>query len=229
MLHGITRARYGKDNMAISNIDFPSTTGGLELKISSIIDWIDAHVSRKRRSNERIDSDFCNRTIRRILEDGDTCYMNPCLDLTTVACAVLRANSIPPVLVVQEFGPTQKYSFNRLHSAIEFSNDGKDFFLDFNQLNMVLFGSGGYHNINRTSPISSFRITRNIGLDDNPRSFLSPQVSFANFDLTPQIARIKIDNTDDTYQSYLRAMRNDGRLYLERLRGGVVISRFRKA
>ena len=176
-------------------LNLPILHGTLEEKIGSLISWIDEKVSRVQWSNDEIDDVFGRRDIRQILSDGNTCYMNPCADLSLVAYAVMKKNNMSPVMIIDELAPGD-YPFVRLHFGLEFSYDKNDYFLDFIQLNRVLLGKGIF--VNHKKDIKTLRTSKiacDISLDDNPMNIVLKEAKPKNFDLDSQLDRIKKDNT----------------------------------
>ncbi len=199
------------------DLELPILSGTLEEKVKSLIIWIDDNVSRNQWNNSAVDQNFGRRSIRKILSDGNTCYMNPCADLTFVAYAVMKNNSMNPVIVVEELAPGD-YPFVRIHFGLEFSSKKDKYFLDFIQLNRVLLGKGSFVNHKKDiSAIRTSRITCDISIDDNPTEVVEREVEPKDFNLVLQLDRLKKDNNDDTYRKYLASMPNDGRLYLEKI------------
>lgn len=198
-------------------LDIPKLEGELESIIGSLITWVDDNVERKQWSNGEIDEKFAKRSTKKILEEGHTCYMNPCLDLTLVVYEVLKVNDLNPVLVIEEL-THEGYPFNRLHFAIELTYEKETYFIDFITMNRVLLGKGQFKNY-KDGLIESLQ-TIKIADEMDPEKNLFENIPThlgrsKNFQLDLQLERLKKDNTAENYARYLSALENNNRLYLD--------------
>lgn len=193
-------------------LEIPIFEGDLEEKISQVVSWVDERVERKKWSNEEIEEKFTKRDSRQILEEGHTCYMNPCLDINLVVYEVLRTNAFNPIFVIQEL--TYNHS-NHLHFAIEFNYQEELYFLDIVAMNHVSLKKGKYHH--HKESIKSLQIIRMDGdfnPNDAPLSSIGENFKPIGFDLDLQLARLKRDNTPKTYENYLARIGDNKKLYL---------------
>ena len=60
-----------------------------------IISEVNKKVKRVYWTNEEIDKYFGRRSVEEILSSGETCFMNPCLDLTLVSSHLISKKKIP--------------------------------------------------------------------------------------------------------------------------------------
>lgn len=60
-----------------------------------IISEVNKKVKRVYWTNEEIDKYFGRRSVEEILSSGETCFMNPCLDLTLVSSYLISKRKYP--------------------------------------------------------------------------------------------------------------------------------------
>ena len=171
---------------------------------------VNQKVKRVYWTNDKIDKFFARRSAKEIITDGTTCFMNPCLDLTLVSSYFLSSNNIEHNFVIEEHLPTKEFSFNRLHFALEFQNQNKNYTLNYKRVNEVYLSEGNYagredipcvqiikipgENIN---PYKS--IYRNLGYDTLEDLIKD---KFKGYSLDSNINKLKQDNYKENYNQY---------------------------
>jgi hypothetical protein len=202
------------------------TDKGLLEKVSEIVLEIDSKVSRVRWTNEQIGQKFGKRGALKIVEEGDTCFMGPCLDLSLVAYEMLQSRGINPVFVVQELAQ-DIYPFPKMHFALEFQHASRLYFLDFKSMNKVVLRPGKFVNLregirslslarirSRLSPAKSLfeNILTGEVKEPEARELLT---RYLNCHLNVQVSRLKRDNIPKTYAEYLARLGEKRELYLD--------------
>ncbi len=178
-----------------------------------IILEVNKKVKRVYWTNQEIDKYFGRRSVQEILYSGETCFMNPCLDLTLVSSHLMSEKKIPHKLVIEEHLPSNGFDFNRLHFVIEFQNNNeqsKEYFLNYKRANEVYLLEGKY---NGRQDLPLAQILKIQGLKLNPKDpiyasfgyktleeFLKEK--FKGYSLDSNINRLKKDNSIENYQSY---------------------------
>ncbi|HVY01531.1 MAG TPA: hypothetical protein VHA12_02090 [Candidatus Nanoarchaeia archaeon] len=191
--------------------NFPMIDSQGEAFLEEVVLWTDLNIERKKWSNRDIERKLGRRTAQEVINSGNTCYMNPCLDLTLVAAATAQINGIPHTLVIEEHGPTDKFPENRLHFALEIS-EGKEIFLNYKSGNNVQIGSGKYPG---RSDIPRIQMVHLDGRDIDyslplhrslHHSSLNEALKkmFKGYNLAQQLHRLTKDNTERNYQAYLK-------------------------
>ena len=135
-----------------------------------IISEVNKKVKRVYWTNEEIDKYFGRRSVEEILSSGETCFMNPCLDLTLVSSYLISKKKIPHKLVIEEHLPSNGFDFNRLHFVIEFQNNdkqSKEYFLNYKRANEVYLLEGKY---NGRQDLPLAQILKIQGLKLNPKN-----------------------------------------------------------
>ena len=106
--------------------------------------WVDKKIKRIYWTNEEIDQWFGKRSIKEIIKNGTTCFMNPCFDLTLVSSYLLTQNNINNTLVIEEHLPTKEFNFNRLHFALDFIDKTGKYHINYKNENTVYINHGEY-------------------------------------------------------------------------------------
>jgi len=81
--------------------------------VKSIVSEVDKKVKRVYWTNEEVDKWFGKRSAKEIINNGTTCFMNSCLDVTLVSASIIYSKNIPYTLVIEEHLPTKEFKFNR--------------------------------------------------------------------------------------------------------------------
>ncbi len=96
----------------------------------------------------------------------------------------------------------------------------KKFFLDFITLNEVVLKDGEYrHEKSNIQTLQIARIENEIGFDQNMESVLREEMAdgeleLPDFSVAPILKKIIADNTDETYNVYLKKVEGNKKLYL---------------
>jgi len=202
----------------MTNIDdLPVLTNDFESLTETMIAWMNNNVKVRRWTNQRIDRDFAKRSVSKILEQGDVFYMNPCLDYSLVLVQSLNQNKIKNYILCEEEQQTN-FPFHQLHFAIQIDLDSKVYFIDFNGSTIVYAGEGIYSNPRSDIELlKSFRINSNKIKPGKNIFDIITEFDFLNFDFNKQVAKLKNDNTDETYMIYSNSLENDLSLKLKYL------------
>jgi len=187
--------------------------------INSLLEWLNSNIEKKRWDNDKLEQKFGKRSAMEILKDGDTFYMNPCLDYTLVTYEILRRNSFRPSIAIDEL--IQKlYDFHNLHFALEFKHKNQPYYLDFTQLNKVLLGRGMFSNErDDVTVFQTLRIRKELDPEKNIFENLSEyEEKLMDFRIERVLKQIKKDNTPKTYKSYLDFLGKNSGLYVEMVR-----------
>lgn len=194
-------------------------TGNLESRINQLVQWINARVHKKQWSNEEILEKFTKRSAQQILTEGDTGFMNSCSDLSLVAWALLKKNGLDPTLVVEKLKQTNyttEGGFISLHFALEFSDKGILYCLEFVWQNQVLLSKGKYtHQKTGIETLKIGRIRDDIGFNQNIQQALEDKFETSDVQLESIIAQMQKDNTPQTYTNYVARLTHEGNLYLD--------------
>jgi len=214
------------------NVEFPTLKGNVEDVVKGLVGWMDKAIQRRQWTNAEIDEKFANRTVEQILDDGNTCYMNPCFDFVQVALLALRDNGYRTTLFAEEL-EQKGYNHTRIHFALEFEIPVKDeedenkivrwdkYFIDFKSMNKVVYGDGAYttsrddvkqihrmrfpgERFNTNSPFF-------IGLGADSREDVD--TLFLDYKFAPQFERLKHDNVPGTFLKYLKCLEGNESLF----------------
>jgi len=178
--------------------------------VKNIVYKIDKKVKRIYWTNEEIDKYFAKRSAISILDSETTCFMNPCLDLTLASAAIMHSKDIPHVFVIEEHLPTKEFPFNRLHFALEFKDERKNYVLNYKTGNRVYISEGNY---NGRKDIPMAQIMRIPGKKINPYKTIYKNLGydtleeliknkFKGYSLENNLNRLKRDNSEEEYKSY---------------------------
>jgi hypothetical protein len=182
---------------------------GIELAKNIALE-VNEKVKRTYWTNEQIDKWFGRRSAKEILDNGTTCFMNPCPDLTFVSAYLMSSNNIEHNIVIEEHLPTKEFPFNRLHFALEFQDKDKKYSLNYKKCNEVHISGGNY---NGREDIPQAGIIRISGADINPYKPIHENLGyntleglikdkFIGFSLEKNLDRLKQDNSEENYRFY---------------------------
>ena len=193
-------------------LELPVFEGSQMEKVSQILDWIGKNIEKRRWTDEEIEEKFAKRSAVEILNDGHTCYMNPCGDYTFVTAEILKRNGFDVTLVIEELKRPHK-EYAEIHFAIELSMDGEHYFIEYVTLDDARFEKGLFVDRFGDKYITGEKIRvdgsrlnpfehpfRALGItyeEDLPKAFRS-------YSLRPHLEQLKKDNTDGTYEKFLR-------------------------
>jgi hypothetical protein len=192
--------------MKISN---KSYNNGIDLA-RDVISEVKRKVHRTYWTNEEIDESFARRSANKIILDGTTCFMNPCLDLTLVSTSELLSRDIKHIFVIEEHLPTKYFPFNRLHFALEFEFNNKKYFINYKKCNEVHIYEGTY---NGREDIPMAQIIRIPGKKINPNKSINENLGydtlenlikdkFKDYSLQANLNRLKKDNSLENFREY---------------------------
>ncbi len=172
----------------------------------AIVKEVDNKVKRIYWTNDEIDKWFAKRSAKEILNSGNTCFMNPCSDITLVSSFIMSQKDIPHEWIIEEYLPTKDFNFNRLHFALEFKYDNRLHVLNYKKLNDVYIYEGEY-NGGKDLPLAqiikfpSKQINFNKSLHEiiNNSNIGS---RLKNYSLEKNLSRLKQDNSIDNYNNF---------------------------
>ena len=190
----------------------PVLAGTFEEKVVEAVEWIDTHIERRRWTNEEIAAKFGQRSAQQILEEGETCYMGPCLDLTLPTLIVLKRNNLDVNFVV-DYHHSNMYGYT-FHFAIEIQHPEtrRMHFLEYARFHTVHFWEGNYHNTKEGSEhlakdsFHGSQILENARLHDLfglPDAF-SPIQRYPKYSLQSRIQQLQLANTPENYERHQR-------------------------
>jgi hypothetical protein len=182
---------------------------GIELA-KNIVSEVNRKVRRDYWTNEQIDKLFARRSVNDILKDKETCFMNPCLDLTLVSSYMIAQEDITNEFVMEEHLPADGFDFNRLHFVIEFQHANKNYTINYKRGNEVHIFEGKY---NGRKDIPMAQMIRIAGEKMNPYKNLNENLGyntledliknkFIGYSLEKNINRLKQDNSRENYKIY---------------------------
>lgn len=183
---------------------------GIELG-KAIISEVNKKVKKSYWTNEKIERLFGRRSAKEILRDGDTCFMNPCLDVTLVSATILNSKGIDYKMSIEEYLPNEEYNFNRLHFALEYKYEDKNFFINYKTLNEVQISKGNYSGRKDLKLDQIFYIP---GEDLDPEKTVYQSLGFDsleallknklnNYSLKSNIDRLKKDNSEELFNKFV--------------------------
>ncbi len=175
-----------------------------------LIEEIDRLILRVPWTNEEVDRLFAKRSGNIIIKEGNTFFMNPCLDLSLASMAKIKEKEIECALAIEEHEKTREFPFNRLHFAVEFTDPTGKYYINYHSGNIAKVGRGEYDgrkDIRQVKfvrfPGSKIRSDRplhtNLGYESIEKALKS---IFPGFNLETQIERLKADNTPENYNNY---------------------------
>ncbi len=163
--------------------------------------WVDKKIKRTYWTNEQINKKFGRRSIKEIIEERTTCFMNPCSDLTLVSSYLLTQNQIKNNLVIEEHLPTKEFNFNRLHFALDYADGTGIYHLNYKDNNFAYVGIGEY--LGRED-IPQAQLIRISGEEINPNKPLYENLKNikTEFSLEKNLQKLKRDNSEENYNHY---------------------------
>jgi hypothetical protein len=175
-----------------------------------IVSEVNKKVKRTYWTNDEIDKLFGKRSAEEIINNGTTCYMNPCLDLTLVSSAIMHSSNIPHSFVIEEHLSTEEFPFNRLHFVLEFKENNKIYSLNYKRCNEVYISEGNYSG-RKDIPLA--KIIRLPGKIINPKKKIFEsmgynsleeltKIEFKDYSLEKNIGRLKMDNFKERFEKY---------------------------
>ncbi|HPD82008.1 MAG TPA: hypothetical protein PK357_02815 [Candidatus Pacearchaeota archaeon] len=169
-------------------------------------------VKRTYWTNEEIEKYFGKRSAQEIIQNGTTCFMNPCLDLTLVSAYLMTSRGIKHDLVIEEHLLTKDFNFNKLHFLIEYYINGKINTLNYKRNNEVHIFNGNYSG---REDIQNAQMIKIPGENINPYKNLNDNLGYSNledlikdkfigFSLEKNISQLKYDNSLKNFNDYLK-------------------------
>lgn len=176
-----------------------------EIEIAKeIICHVSKTIKRIYWTNEEIDKWFGKRSAKEIIENGTSCFMNPCSDLALVSSYLLSKAEIPHRWVIEEYFPTEDFDFNRLHFVLEFGK--KVYGINYKRNNEAHIFKGKYEGRNDLPIKQIIRIPdRQINLEKSLYENISDselRVLLKDFSLEGNINRLKKDNSIEKYKIF---------------------------
>ncbi len=107
------------------------------------IEWVQQNIRLQRWDPSEYSKKYGNRSAEEIIERGETNYLGPCIDLTTVLLYRLRTAGFDPVLVVQEVTSTRAKG-PAFHLLLEVPVGNKTYTSDFYLLKKNLVYEGHF-------------------------------------------------------------------------------------
>ncbi len=164
--------------------------------------WVDKKIKRTYWTNEQIDKWFGKRSIKEIIEEETTCFMNPCFDLTLVSSYLLTQNKIKNDVVIEEHLPTNEFNFNRLHFALNFTDGTGEYYLNYKNKNFAYINAGKYSGRKDISQAQLIKISGEIIDSTKPLYENLNKNIKTGFSLEKCIKRLKQDNSLENYNQY---------------------------
>ena len=172
----------------------------------AIVEEVDNRVKRIYWTNDKIDKWFAKRSAKEILNSGNTCFMNPCSDVTLVSSFLIDQYYVPHRLVIEEHPPTEHFDFNRLHFVLEFIYKKRLYVLNYQKSNDVYIYEGTYKG-RKDLPLAqiikfpSKQINFNKSLHEiiNNSNIGS---RLKNYSLESNLNRLKQDNSIKNYNNF---------------------------
>lgn len=183
--------------------------------IENIIYQTDKKVKRVYWTNEEIDEWFGKRSVSKIIENGTTCFMNPCSDLSIVSASILNQNKIPYSLSITENLPEKHFDFNRIHFILRLNYQNAPLYIDYKRNNEVY--------LSREFPEKNSRIIKQViqipGEEIDIKKSLQENIKnsskgkfLKSFSLDKNINRLKKDNSPENYDSFIEHYGNELRI-----------------
>ncbi len=180
-------------------------SSGIEIA-KRIVSNVDEMVKRIYWTNKEIHKWFGKRSAKEILNNGHTCFMNPCSDLTLVSSFIMDQNKIPHEWIIKEYLPTENFNFNRLHFVLEFKHNDKLHVLDYQKLNDVYIYEGKYNGRQDLPATTTIKIpSTQIDLKKSLYEIINNshiKNSLVNYSLEKNLARLKQDNSIENYERF---------------------------
>lgn len=189
-----------------------NSKNGIDLA-KAIVSEVDEKVKRTYWTNNEIDRFFGKRSAKEIIEQGNTCFMNPCSDVTLISSYIMNQNNISHKWIIEEFLPTKDFDFNRLHFVLEFEYQNKLHVLNYKKLNDVYIYEGIYNGrddlpLAQTIRFPSSKINFDKSLHENIiNSNLSNNLN--GYSLEKNLARLKQDNSIENYNNFKQRYGNE--------------------
>ena len=172
----------------------------------NVVSEVDRKVKKVYWTNKEIDKWFGKRSAKEIINSGNTCFMNPCSDLTLVSSYIMNQSNLPHEWVIKEYLPTKNFNFNRLHFVLEFKYNNKLHVLNYKKLKEVYIYEGK-RNQKEDLPIAQIiRIpSKQINLDKSLYEIISNfniDSRLENYSLESNLNRLKQDNSLENYYNF---------------------------
>lgn len=177
--------------------------------IKPIVESVDRNIKRQRWSNEKLEKRFAKRNAREIIDEGDTHYISPCLDLTLVTLQLLKEKGFSTTFLIEQ-SKSLLSKDTKLHFVVEFNNG--EGHINYNIINNVIISGGSYLNLNqvRSINLSISRIDgKNISYSDNLGSILNMNSleelnsRYLEFSFQKKLTKMKRKNTTGLYEKYV--------------------------
>jgi len=185
---------------------------GIEIA-KGIVSEVDKKVKRIYWTNNEIDNWFVKRSVKKIINSGNTCFMNPCSDITLVSSYMMNQNNISHRWIIEEYLPTKDFNFNRLHFALEFEYNNESYVLDYKKDNDVYIYEGEYNGRNDlpTAQIIKFP-SKQINFNKSLHEIISNSnigSRLENYSLKSNLNRLKQDNSLENYNNFKQENREN--------------------
>jgi len=187
-----------------------------------IVSEVNKKVKRVYWTNEEINRYFGRRSAKEILDNGTTCFMNPCLDLNLASGFLISSKNMHYTLVIEELLPAKDFNFdksnlvlkdfnfNRLHFTLEFQDTGGKYVINYKRENEVCILKGEYGG-RKDIPVA--QIIRIPGEKINPDKPIYRNLGygsledlienqFKGYSLGENLERLKKDNSLENYGHY---------------------------
>lgn len=174
-------------------------------------------VKRTYWNNKKIYQLFGKRSSKEIINDGTTCFMNPCLDFTLVSASLMKANNLEYGMIIEEYLPTKDFAFNRLHFVLEFKDKEEKYTLNYKGCNIVYVEKGEYTG---RKDMPQAQIIKIPGEKIDPNKTIYENLGYKNLEefcekklkgycLEKNLGRLKKDNTMENYYGYKKNFGED--------------------
>lgn len=158
--------------------------------------------------NEKMDT-IWDVSANDIENQGEICYMNPCIGLSLLLIKKLKSLHRPENIFLGI--ESLKYPNGNMgfHFFIEIQHEGKNYVIDYSHDNKILIYPGNYHNNNTKYQISSLNITKISShiFKDSDSIFTIAQnvgmdVSSIKEGLSSHTEKLKKDNTPQEWEDF---------------------------
>lgn len=195
--------------------DIPRVLGSVEERVRKLVEWVGGKIERKKWSNEHLQAKFGRRSARRIVEDEDTCYMNPCLDYMLVMLESLKRNGLTTTFLVAQL-KNRFLDFDPVHMVVECGIGGEGRYVDFRTLNIVEIGRVPFvyqregYECKKIVRMNGMILSADDSIIDVNEKVKKYGITIGNEDeLEKQVAKLQRDNSEEEFQRYLSKISGD--------------------
>lgn len=183
--------------------------------LEHMIQEVFSQLPKKRWNNQRIVSQLWQRSIKQIIADGETCYMNPCADYTLVFLSKIK-NVLDQKIVIELWIERGVYELKDVeipiaHLFIKLTDTQNTYIVDFASDNDVHIYPWKYKNQkpNIISVAINYIPSNNIIEDQDIFQIMeSVGIYIPKEVFQAQIAKLQKDNTEEVFQDFIHRTEN---------------------